>query len=196
MDESESERKLTQLARRAIDGEPNAIDQLLAELGPQLVRTVRLVVGAGSWSAEDAAQEAMIDITRGISRLRDPRAVRGWALRVAVARGIKVARRERLRSLGRPLTQAPELASEEHEEHADELKRAFDRLAPRMRAVAVLRLYAGLSEQETAEALGCSRGTVKSQLHEAREQLAKALRAEGAAPLTMPPHLPTQADSE
>jgi DNA-directed RNA polymerase specialized sigma24 family protein len=52
-----------------------------------------------------------------------------------------------------------------------ELKDAFDRLPPGQRATAVLRLYVGLSEQETAEALGCSVGAVKHQLHDARRSL-------------------------
>ena len=46
-------------------------------------------------------------------------------------------------------------------------------LPPRQRAVIVLRYYEDLSEQEIAEALGCSRGNVKSTAHRAL----KALRA-------------------
>jgi DNA-directed RNA polymerase specialized sigma24 family protein len=45
-----------------------------------------------------------------------------------------------------------------------------------MRAVAVLRLYVGLSERETSKVLGCSVGTVKSQLHDARERLTRFLK--------------------
>ncbi len=56
-----------------------------------------------------------------------------------------------------------------------ELKDAFDALPPRQRATAVLRLYVGLTEQETADALGCSVGTVKHQLHDARQALAAHL---------------------
>jgi RNA polymerase sigma factor (sigma-70 family) len=128
----------------------------------------------------------MIDVIRGIRTLRDPESVRGWALRVTATRAIKVARRERLRSLIRPLSEEPEPAAREPDDRLWELKRAFDALPPRMRAVAVLRLYVGLTEKEAAAALRCSIGTVKSQLHEARSRLSAALRADEAAPLTMP----------
>jgi DNA-directed RNA polymerase specialized sigma24 family protein len=50
----------------------------------------------------------------------------------------------------------------------------------------VLRLYAGLTEDETAGVLGCSLGTVKSNLHDARQRLAGALRERGFEPATMP----------
>jgi RNA polymerase sigma-70 factor (ECF subfamily) len=162
------------LARRAAAGERRALDELLAELRPLLVRTVRLVVGAGAWEAEDAAQDALLDVTRALESLRDPDAVRAWALRIATRRALKAARRQRLLQLGRSVPAAPELAVEADTRTAD-LKRAFDRLPPRLRAVAVLRLYVGLSEQEASAVLGCAVGTVKSQLHEARRRLVAAL---------------------
>lgn len=174
------------LARHAAAGDAGALDELLREIEPMVVRTVRLVVGAGSWAAEDAAQEALLDIARGISSLREPLAVRAWAMRVATLRAIKVSRRERLFAFGSRLPIARELSVEPDSGRMAAIKEAFDLLPPRLRATAVLRLYAGLSEDETAEALGCSLGTVKSNLHDARERLARALRDRGFEPTTTP----------
>ena len=94
----------------------------------------------------------------------------------------KVARREhllRVRNSPR-IERLQEPARSEGREAA--LKQAFDSLPPRMRATAVLRLQAGLSEDETAGALGCSVGAVKSNLHDARKRLTHLLREAGYAP--------------
>ncbi len=174
------------VARAAVAGNPEAVEELLRQLSPDVVRTVRLIVGSGSGAAEDAAQDALMDVVRGIRGLRDPGAVRAWALRVATLRAYKVARRERVLSLRRAPAVVPELAVHQPDSQAAALKHAFDRLPPRMRAVGVLRLYAGLSEEEAATALGCSQGAVKSQLHEARRRLAVALASQGITPATRP----------
>jgi RNA polymerase sigma factor (sigma-70 family) len=174
------------LASRACGGDAAALDELLAELRPLVVRTARLVVGSGSWAAEDAAQEALLDISRGISRLRDPAAVRTWALRVAIRRALRVARRERLLRVrnGSGVEGLEERPPGEGREVA--LKQAFDSLPSRLRATAVLRLLAGLSEDETADALGCSVGAVKSNLHDARKRLTRLLSEAGYAPTVEP----------
>jgi RNA polymerase sigma-70 factor (ECF subfamily) len=170
------------LARRAHAGDSAALDELVAELRPLVVQVTRLVVGAGSWAAEDAAQEALIDVTLGINRLRDPAAVRTWAMRIATRRALKVARRERLLRL-RTAPAVEELRADAPTDGREPaLKQAFDRLPPRLRATAVLRLQAGLTEQETADVLGCSVGVVKSNLHDARKRLTQVLAEAGYAP--------------
>ncbi len=54
------------------------------------------------------------------------------------------------------------------------LDRALAALTPRQRATVVLRYYEDLSERETADALGVSVGTVKSQAHLALRRLREA----------------------
>lgn len=179
----EATRSTVSLARRAHAGDCAALDELLAELRPLIVQTVRLTVGSGSWAAEDAAQEALLDVSRGIGRLRDPAAVRTWALRIATRRAMKVLRRERLLRVRRAAGFAEVLAPMPVDGRRAALKQAFDRLPPRLRATAVLRLQAGLSEEETADVLGCSVGAVKSNLHDARKRLTRLLTEAGHVPM-------------
>jgi len=65
----------------------------------------------------------------------------------------------------KPTEVLPEVGHDPHEAHADrqDLWTALGRLPRRQRAAVVLRYYEDLSEAETAEVLGCSVGTVKSQ---------------------------------
>jgi RNA polymerase sigma factor (sigma-70 family) len=170
------------LARRANAGDAAALSELLADLRPLVVQTTRLIVGAGSWIAEDAAQEALLDISRGIGKLRDPAAVRTWAMRIATRRALKVARRERLLRSRTAVAVGELQAAVSADGRQAAIKQAFDRLPPRLRATAVLRLHAGLSEDETADALECSVGTVKSNLHDARKRLTRLLIEAGYAP--------------
>jgi RNA polymerase sigma factor (sigma-70 family) len=163
-------------ARRGADLDGPSIEELLVDLQPLVVRTVRLVVGAGSVVAEDAAQEALLAVTRALPSLENTRAAPAWAARIATRVALRVAKREaRLALLGLRARRPAESAAEERPDLL-ELKDAFDRLPPRQRATAVLRLYVGLTEQETARALDCSIGTVKRQLHEARRELERRLR--------------------
>jgi RNA polymerase sigma factor (sigma-70 family) len=60
------------------------------------------------------------------------------------------------------------------------LRAALVRLAPRQRAVLVLRYYEGRTERETADLLGIAPGTVKSQARAALTRLRSLLGGEGA----------------
>lgn len=162
---------LTEIHPRA-DRDERSREALLAELRPLVVRTVRLVVGAGSTVAEDAAQEALLELSRALPRLRNSGAAPAFAARIAARVALEMVKRERRFPLLdiRARRSVESLAGDQPGELL-ELKEAFDQLPPGQRATAVLRLYVGLSEQETADALGCSVGTVKHQLHDARHAL-------------------------
>ena len=59
-----------------------------------------------------------------------------------------------------------------------DLRAALHTLAPRRRAVVVLRYYCDYSVEQTARMLGCSTGTVKSQTSRALAQLRVVLEAD------------------
>jgi RNA polymerase sigma-70 factor (sigma-E family) len=74
------------------------------------------------------------------------------------------------------LTDAPETAARQgdHDSSLD-LQTAVGALPPRQRAVLVLRFYCDLNIYQTAEALGCTPGTVKSQTSKALDSLRRAM---------------------
>lgn len=61
------------------------------------------------------------------------------------------------------------------EEQAQQVRKAVDALPPRQRATLVLAYYQQLSYPEVAQVLGCSLGTVKTQMSRALARLARQL---------------------
>ena len=70
-----------------------------------------------------------------------------------------------------PTEELPESAPPESPAEPTDLWTAMERLPRRMRAVVVLRYFEDLTEAQTADALGCSVGTVKSQASKALAKL-------------------------
>ena len=66
------------------------------------------------------------------------------------------------------------------EERKDRVRSAMDHLPPRQRATVALAYFEELSYAEVAKALGCTVGTVKTQVSRAMQTLARILpRTEG-----------------
>jgi RNA polymerase sigma-70 factor (sigma-E family) len=73
--------------------------------------------------------------------------------------------------------QLPEAASLQHADHDVllDLQAAVAALPPRQRAILVLRFYCDLNVEQSAQVLGCTAGTVKSQTAKAVTSLRRAL---------------------
>ncbi|MFJ2758942.1 SigE family RNA polymerase sigma factor [Nocardioides sp. NPDC087217] len=133
---------------------------------PHLLKVGRALAGDEQRGA-DLVQDALERTLLHWRNVRDPDA---FVRRAMVNRSVSVWRKQRRE---RPLTEMREpVGSDRTPDH--DLLEAVRRLPPRQRAVIVLRYYEDITEAQTAEALGCSVGTVKSQAHQAM----KALRAE------------------
>lgn len=123
--------------------------------------------------AEDLAQEAFVRLAPKMDRL-SPEAVSPYVRRIAVNLWKNRLRRLALERQHRGDEAEQPVASPSTEER-DELMAALRRLPVRQRACLVLRYYEDRTERETAAALGCSVGTVKSQTSKALAKLRKEL---------------------
>lgn len=150
-------------------GEP--LREAFEEHYARLVGLCFLLIGRRD-AAEDVAQEAFVRLATKIDRL-EPDSVGPYVRRIAVNLWKNRLRRMALEVRHRRGSPPPRdrIAFEDR----DELWSVVKRLPPRQRACVVLRYYEDLSERDTASALGCSIGTVKSQTSKALAQLRKEL---------------------
>jgi RNA polymerase sigma-70 factor (sigma-E family) len=116
-------------------------------------------------SAEEVVQDAFVAMHGRWSRLRDPDRAAGY-LRQAVVNRARSALRHRGVAARHEVSPGPDQPGADVHALAAELRRdvvqALRRLPVRQREAVVLRYYADLSEAETAEVMGVSRGSVKT----------------------------------
>ena len=146
----------------AQQGDALALDRLLDELAPYVRR---LCVRIAPAAADDATQEALLAIFRGLPSLRAPEAIMTWVRSVTVRTAIRLARQHDLEVAAEGTVVDRYASSLEGLVDIDD---ALARLPVSQRVVLVLRTREGLSEQEIATTLGIPAGTVKSRLHRAR----------------------------
>jgi RNA polymerase sigma-70 factor (sigma-E family) len=131
-----------------------------------LHRAAYLMVG-DSQLAQDLVQEALTKTYVAWPRLRDPANAEAYCRKAITTTAISWFRRKGWNN-ERPseyLPEGPPGAGHEvvYAEH-DAVWRALRDVPPRQRAALVLRFYEDLTEAQTAEAMGCAVGTVKSQV--------------------------------
>ncbi|HEV8054234.1 MAG TPA: sigma-70 family RNA polymerase sigma factor [Candidatus Limnocylindrales bacterium] len=184
-----------ELVLRAQHGDVASFEELVRRYQNVVFRTA-YVICVGREEAEDAAQEAFVKAYRALPRFRPEAPFQPWLLRIvgnqarnrrrsAGRRGLLALRAEA--QAGRPAeTESPEAAVVATEARAALLE-AVNRLRDDERLVVACRYFLDLSERDTAQALGCPPGTVKSRLSRALARLSAMLGEQaGAAPGTMP----------
>ena len=137
---------------------------LVEARSPALLRTAYVVVGDRQL-AQDLLQEALVKAYVAWPRLRDTTKAEAYVRRTIVTTAISWRRRRSFHE--RPVELVPEGKDPDQTERLatqDDLWQEVCALPPRQRAALVLRYYEDLTEVETAELMGCSVGTVKSQV--------------------------------
>lgn len=145
---------------------PDSFEEYVAARRGALLRTAYLLTGQHQ-DAEDLVQVALLKAVPHWKRIADQPEpyVRTVLARESVSRW----RRRRWREVH--TDHVPETTVDGPGDDRLALRQALARLAPRQRAVIVLRYYEDLTEAETARVLGISVGTVKSQARDALARL-------------------------
>lgn len=169
---------------RARAGDRDAFDHLAMRVVDRLYRVARLVL-RDTERAEDAVQEALVRCWRDLPALRDVDRFDAWLNRLLMrAINDEFRARSRARSAVALLRLEPSTRdSSDNVAVREQLDRGFRRLSVEHRAVIVLRLYLGLSLEETATTLGIPAGTAKSRLHYATAAMRDALEADARPPI-------------
>ncbi|MFJ5261688.1 SigE family RNA polymerase sigma factor [Streptomyces sp. NPDC088387] len=140
---------------------------------PRLVRTAHMLTG-DFHEAEDLVQTTLAKVYARWRRIpRDE--INAYVRRALVNNNISRVRKRRIAHLLMPFL--PESVHRSHGGHAEAVERsavlvqALAALSARQRAVVVLRYWEDLTEQEIAEVLNCSVGTVKTHARRGLEAL-------------------------
>ena len=174
------------LVDRAKRGELDAYEEIVRLHQTIAFRTAWMITRSAA-DAEEATQDAFVKAHAALGRFREGAPFRPWLLAIVANEA-----RNRVRSAGRRASLALRVAEERRpgdavpspeaalldSERRDELLTAIERLPDQAREAIACRYLLDLSEEETAAALDCPRGTVKSRVSRALDRLRAELGEE------------------
>jgi len=170
-------------------GDLQAFEELCTAVQPDLFAFI-LSILCDHDDAADVCQECLVRVYRSLPKLRELEKFPGWIMRMAANQcntalsrpsariayledmEAKVDALERVSAAAAPVDPRAASAGREMRAHLDA---AIRKLPPRQRAAVILFEIEQLSVREVSEILGCSVGTVKFNLHEARKKLREEL---------------------
>jgi RNA polymerase sigma-70 factor (ECF subfamily) len=175
-----------ELVERARRGDQDAYGELVHAYQGIAFRTAYLLTGNAA-DAQDAAQDGFVKAFYALGHFRRGAELRPWLLRIVANEA-----RNRRRSAGRRTNLALRAAaavpsggaapspetSVVDAERTEALLEAVNGLRDEEREVVACRYFLELSEEETAEALGLRKGTVKSRLSRGLAHLQKQLEVD------------------
>lgn len=184
-----------QLVARALAGSMDAFRELVVRFErPVYSLIVRMVQDPGT--AEDLAQEAFVKAWRSLRTYDASRKLSSWLFKIAHNTTIDHLRRHVPDTVSLEAPQDDEgrgglaavlsddsvenpAAAAERRDMARSLERAISRLRPEYREAVVLFYLEGATYQEICDVTGQPLGTVKTNLHRARKELAAEMSALG-----------------
>jgi RNA polymerase sigma-70 factor (ECF subfamily) len=138
--------------------------------------------GGDESAARDVSQQIFLKLITAINQFRGDSAFTTWLYRLVVnACTDEQRKRRRFLSFGEgiPMSKLAERRPQEKRyarlELAESVQGAIKELSPKLRLPILLKYVEGLSYEEIATVLGCSKGTVASRLNRGHQKLAGQL---------------------
>jgi len=174
-----------------------ACNELFRRYNRRIFNTAYRILGEEA-SAEDALQETLLNILRGISQFRGEAKISTWITRITINVCLGMLRKSKnkqsadlddgqaknLPTESTPLTDPLEHVS--LQELKSLVRDTFDRMSEKQKAVVRLHDLEGYTIQEIAEMLGCPAGTVKSRLFYGRKEFKAIFNARSRGGFRMP----------
>ena len=185
---SETESELAELVPLAIDGDRRALQRIMQIVHPLVLRYARARVGGGRTpTAEDIAQEICLAVATSIGNFVDKgRPFMAFVYGIAFNK-VADAHRTMGRDRSYPTDEVPDAPNDREtpEEYAlvadgsNKVRALLDSLSDRARDIVILRVFVGLSAEETASVVGSTPGAVRVAQHRALNTLRKKLEQGG-----------------
>lgn len=168
-------------------GDKSAFETIILNYQDRIYNLCRHMLG-NAHDAEDAAQDTFLKAYQKLKDFRPNASVYTWLYRIAVNTCIDYKRRPFFESIFRRsdtgeekvIEYASTSPSPEREYESKQIARALQkglaRLSRKLRTVIILKEVEGLSYEEIADVLDISKGTVKSRISRAREELKQRMK--------------------
>lgn len=166
------------------NGDPRAFAALSARWSRPLHAFLHRA--SGGREVDDLYQETWLRVVRGARGFDPARRFSTWLFQIALNLTRDRARRFTPEPVADATLDVAAAAASDPRTHTDALDAALDArrllaaLPEPQREVVLLRVLQDVGEEETAEIVGCPRGTVKSRLHHAMERLAALARGDAS----------------
>ena len=183
---SDKEQELAALVPHAVDGSRRALQKVLRIIHPQVLRYCRARIGGGRQpTAEDVAQEICLAVATSIGSYEDKgRPFMAYVYGIAFNK-VTDAHRAMGRDKSTPTEEIPEDSARDatpeewalETDGSNRMRALLDTLSDKAKNIVILRVFNGLSAEETAEIVGSTPGAVRVAQHRALAQLRKTLQA-------------------
>ncbi|WP_423777437.1 sigma-70 family RNA polymerase sigma factor [Corynebacterium riegelii] len=180
----DAEDELTRLVPLAAAGNKRALQNVIRIVHPQVLRYARARISGGRMpTAEDVAQEICLAVATSIDKYQDMgKPFMAFVYGIAFNK-VADAHRSLFRDKLTPTEEVPDAvdtgATPEmfalEADGSNQIRVLLDELGDKARDIIILRVFVGLSAEETAEAVGSTPGAVRVAQHRALAKLREAL---------------------